>query len=339
MKKIYFSLILTASAILAAYGLYNTSISFIHVPQTSVSQYTLYSKWAAKYGKICLTNAEYRYRLKVFQQNQKLARELNAKYPDTKYGLNAFSDLTFKEFINRKTQKETGYNLKEGLQKIIFDNRGDVGVVKKQPLFNNISEAFAGSTMVEETFRGRVTDVSPQYFIDCGIDTKGHSFPDRLKNFLDTYGYKYLRSYPIMDKRGPCPERKGKGIVKFTTSIKYGDRRLAVNDILTPEWVNKQLEKEKVVGTSIGIGPSLQLYREGIYHDERVCKKAYTDYSIVIVGLTEEAYIAQNSQGKLWGQHGYFLIKRENDLFEHGESNCFCGGIGTNCLAFTLSRK
>ena len=56
----------------------------------------------------------------------------------------------------------------------------------------------------------------------------------------------------------------------------------------------------------------------------------------MITGLTEEAYIAQNSQGKLWGQNGYFLLKRENDLFEHGDSNCFCGGVGHQCIGFTL---
>ena len=156
MRRLYFALFLTTSAILAACGLYNMA-GFREIPEIRVSQYTLYSKWAAIYGKVPLTRSEYLYRLNIFGQNQKLAKKLNREYPDTIYGTNIFSDLSFEEFLNRNVR----HNLKGGLQRIVVDNRGEVGVVKKQPLFSNISEAFAGSTMVEGAFHGRVSDVSP----------------------------------------------------------------------------------------------------------------------------------------------------------------------------------
>ncbi|XP_067950076.1 cysteine proteinase 3-like [Watersipora subatra] len=77
--------------------------------------------------------------------------------------------------------------------------------------------------------------------------------------------------------------------------------------------LQKALLKNPVVAYIDASRPSFQLYRGGVYDDEK-CSSSMLDHAILIIGYGmmqgKPYWICQNSWGKSWGMNGYVLIAR-----------------------------
>jgi hypothetical protein len=87
-------------------------------------------------------------------------------------------------------------------------------------------------------------------------------------------------------------------IDNFTDVPRSNEAQLAAAVMQQP--VSVALEADK---------PAFQHYKSGVMADGAGCGTKL-DHGVLVVGLTEDAYIVKNSWGSTWGQKGYILLKR-----------------------------
>jgi len=133
---------------------------------------------------------------------------------------------------------------------------------------------------------GGLMDLAFQYIIDNkGIDTD------------DDYIYKGTDT----DCWTNATSRVGATIESFTDVTPNDEDQLAAAVMKTPIAIAIEADK-----------PSFQSYKSGVY-DDADCGTDL-DHGVLIVGITEDAYIVKNSWGKTFGEDGYIRIKRGENL-------------------------
>ena len=77
---------------------------------------------------------------------------------------------------------------------------------------------------------------------------------------------------------------------------------------------------------SVGFASGMQLrfYSKGVFRSRKLCSTEGANHSITIVGMDEDNWLIQNSWGKMWGDKGYFRIKKLNKT-SLDEGYCVCG--------------
>jgi cathepsin B len=166
-------------------------------------------------------------------------------------------------------------------------------------------------------------ELSPQVLVSC--DSKNHG----CKGGSTYYAYQFLKSegtvsekcYPyISGKDGEdheCKYYEGKCPASGQTFEKSYDNKVKyiMNDVETTQW---EIKNNGPVTSSFYVYEDFPAYKGGIY--EPTTTKIVGGHGVKVVGWGEESgikyWIAQNSWGADWGEHGFFRIKMGTCEFE-----------------------
>lgn len=256
-----------------------------------------------------------------------------------KYEINAFADMTFKEFHGINTLKGLNEDydrelLVINIHKVKFEeqnsktprafdwrDRGHVTSVKNQATCGSCY-AFAVLGAFESFVfnrTGKIVDLSEQEIVDCGsgyyiAGCNGGSDMGVL-SYIETKGISYETEYPYEAKRQLC---RTNATNHARVNVKF--EKIIINDEAGDEdALMQQLLTHGPVITAIDhLHESFMRYSSGIYY-ESDCNDSnrYTSHSVLLVGYGSENgvdyWTVKNSFGIEWGEKGYFRVARNKN--------------------------
>ncbi|CAD7012365.1 unnamed protein product [Ceratitis capitata] len=286
----------------------NTFNSFTNsIPKVDAQSY---GDFLAQTGKDLVDSA----REAIFLDHKKLVENVNAGSSGFKCVLNAFSDLTKLEFLQRLTGNKKSAS---------GESKASANRQEAVPPTTKCQMLLIGVKKVALRHTGKLPVLSEQNLIDCGTVDFGLAGCD---GGYQEYAFAFIKdeqkglapggSYPYLDKKDTC---------KYSAASKAAE----VKGFAAIKPKDEKTMKE-IVGTlgplacSVNALETLLLYKEGIY-DDAECNKGEVNHAVLVVGYGSEKgkdyWIVKNSWDKNWGEDGYFRLPRGSN---------FCG-IAEEC--------
>lgn len=326
-------ILLTISAIALAGGLFNTFGETIS-PHESIPSHihTLYSKWRVKYGSLRSTPSETSFRLQVFYQTYVEIQELRVVYPETQLALNAFADLTLKEFAANMLGSPKQEDVSEDSLRMVIPRGYTIPVVNPPSSYMVPNQrkvgnqgmcgscwAWALKHITQDALGGNV-EVSAQNIMNCnklGRNCEGSWFEKAILDIV-SQGYRTEDEEPYRATPGSC---KGQG------------RTISKTPITLYKLDDENAIKQIIFGHSTGVAMRVKAenqvfksYRGGLFSTTNpVCRGPDTDHAVTIVGWENQrnAWRLRNSWGDAWGEQGFMWIQINQKMASPG--GCFCG--------------
>jgi len=268
-------------------------------------------------------------RQQAFESNKNmiLAHNLReaAGQENYKMGLGPFSDLTSTQFkkqwlkpMNRtSTPNEVRLPISQPQISVDWRTKGAVTPVKNQGQCGSCwSFSTTGSTEgAVQIATGKLEPLSEQQLMDCSTAEGDHSCEGGLMD----YGFEYIiknggidseADYPYKMKDEACDAAKEKNIVSKIESF---------HDVPKSEEAQliAAIEKGPVAVAIEADQAGFQHYASGIFSGP--CGTSL-DHGVLAVGYTEEYIIVKNSWGAAWGDEGFILMGRNQQV-----PNGICG--------------
>jgi C1A family cysteine protease len=204
----------------------------------------VFQKWSSTHNKVYATPEEKLYRLSVFINTYKTVTLHNMKNETYEQGLNAFSDMTYEEFITKYTGDLSEDKFKalgnENLEvsqapvkAIDWTTTGAVNVIQNQGQCGGCW-AFAATASFEAAYFNKFKNLmkfSEQASIDCdrGNNGCGGGSPDTAMAYQKASGLPTLADYPYTATTNQC-KAQGK---KASLSLAYTYNAPSSANILT----------------------------------------------------------------------------------------------------------
>jgi len=159
---------------------------------------------------------------------------------------------------------------------------------------------------------------SEQQLIDCARDSYGNN---GCKGGLPSNAFEYFKNVSGANTEDDYPYQSGAGQDNFTCRFDPGKVVATVpggSFNITPENETQMVEHMAAYGPisiAYQVVGDFRLYKGGIY-TSKTCKNSERDvnHAVLAVGYGSENsldyWIVKNSWGKVWGDQGYFKIKR-----------------------------
>ena len=304
-----------------------------------------FQKFIKKYEKKYNSITEFLARYEVFKKNVlMMSKSKNSSY---KIGINKFSDLTQQEFqkkylnLNYDAMAVANFDpfhikiKNDAPDSLDWRNLNRVTVVKDQ---GACSAAWAFSTVgnLEGLYAGHygiLLDLSKSVIIDCDSKDMG------CNGGLMEYAFEWLKNngimteedYPYTGYKGQCKIDIDKCINMTITGFeKLGDSS-SVFSCCDEEEMKEFLYERGPLSIAFNAN-LLQTYMAGIIDaSQSSCSPSGINHSALLVGYGSDSatgldyWIVKNSWGKVWGESGYFRIRR-------GKGVC-----GINCYVITAT--
>jgi C1A family cysteine protease len=259
------------------------------------------------------TGDEYKLRLGIFLANARLIQEHNSATTSFTLGLNRLATLTPAEYRSLLSSRPTPLTPSDTLRSVTADppnsfdyrTQGAVTGVKDQGPCG--AWAFGAVAAQETTWclvSGSLLTLSEQQLLDCvgcsgGLPAAAYDYVRNRQDgkFILTSDYPYS---------GACQFDPRKGVTHLAGYyvVKSGDE----SDLLNAVWTKG--------AASLAIDASdwhFELYMGGIY-DEPACTTQNLNHGLCVVGWGVDGstpyWIAKNSWGTTWGEHGYIRMSR-----------------------------
>jgi cathepsin L len=262
-------------------------------------------------------------RFQNFVANKKIIDEHNAKGLSFELGLNAFADMSNKEFVDmylgyipRDNEYARSQNLHVAPEgQVLADSldwrtKGAVTPIKDQGQCGSCW-AFSTTGSVEGANflkSGKLVSFSEQQLVDCAGSSgnqgcNGGLMDDAFEYIIKNKGIGAESDYPYTARDGKCKQVTSQGTVSKYTDVKKNDEAGLMTAIAI-EPVSVAVDAQ-----------SWQLYRKGVMTG--FCGKQL-DHGVLLIGYGTEApndyWLVKNSWGTSWGEQGTIrLIRNKNE--------------------------
>jgi len=272
-----------------------------------------------------------RKKLSIFIQNlNKVLKHNKNKNKTFTMGVNQYSDLTDMEFsnfylINESQNCSATYNEKIPFKFHLEDapttwdwrEKGVVSDVKDQGHCGScwtFSTTGALEAHVAITTGDKPPILSEQQLVDCAEDFDNHGCSGGLPSHAFEYiryagGLQYEDDYAYEAKDGECRTTDGAP----TVQVKYGAYNITSGD---EEEMKNAIWQYGPVSVAFQVVGDFRAYKSGVYSSTN-CKNTTRDVNHAVLavgyGTTSDGidyWIVKNSWNKMWGDNGYFKIKR-----------------------------
>jgi cathepsin L len=288
----------------------------------SANDAALFKAWMTSNNKVYQSAEELAYRQQVFADNAAFVRNWDATKRGFTVALNAFADLTVKEFASiyngMNITKDPGHApalMIEVPASVDWRQEGAVTAVKNQGQCGSCwSFSATGSMEGAWKISGKpLTSLSEQNLVDCSTSQGNMGCNGGLMDYAFQYvisnnGIDTEASYPYQ-ARGPLQCRfvradVGTAIKSFVDVSSGSEAALQVAVAQQP--------------TSVAIDAghsSFQLYHQGVYYEPQ-CSATQLDHGVLAIGYGVDAtsgnayWLVKNSWGANWGMSGYILMSR-----------------------------
>jgi len=262
-------------------------------------------------------------RFQNFVDNKKIIDEHNAKGLGWEMGINAFTDLTNKEFVDTYLgyiPRQNDYARSQNLHvtpkdQVLADTldwrtKGAVTPIKDQGQCGSCW-AFSTTGSVEganQIKSGQLTSVSEQQLVDCAGSSgnqgcNGGLMDDAFEYIIKNKGIGSEASYPYTARDGKCKQVSSVATVSKYTDVKKNDET-ALMSAVNIEPVSVAVDAQ-----------SWQTYRKGVMTG--LCGKQL-DHGVSLIGYGTEGttnyWLVKNSWGTSWGEQGTIrLVRGKNE--------------------------
>ena len=302
-----------------------------------------FQKFIKKYEKQYNSVNEFLARFQVFRHNILMNKELNYSH---KSGITIFSDLTQQEFrqkylnLNYDAMAVANFepfHLKKSNEAPDYlDWRGVRATGVKDQGSCSASWAFSTVGNLEGLYAEHydvLLDLSESVIIDC--DTKDSGCNGGLMEYaLDWLKDNVMMSesdYPYSGTQGKCKIDIDKRIHMTVTGFKKLGPGTSVFSCCDEEEMKEFVFEIGPLSVALNGNP-LQTYASGVIDlNSSQCSPSGINHCALVVGYGNDSatgldyWIVKNSWGKVWGENGYFRIRRGN------------GTCGINCYVITAT--
>jgi len=158
-------------------------------------------------------------------------------------------------------------------------------------------------------------DVSRQQLVDCAGDFENHG----CQGGLPSHAFEYIKyaggiedelDYPYRGFNGQCKFEKA----KVHVTVPFGSYNITEGD---EKGLQESLFTAGPISVAFEVASDFFQYRSGIYESTK-CRNTTdkVNHAVLAVGFGHDAaknvdyWIVKNSWGTIWGEEGYFRIKR-----------------------------
>ncbi|TOF88509.1 hypothetical protein CGJ15_24775 [Vibrio parahaemolyticus] len=292
-----------------------------------------------RYGRQYADAAEEGYRQSVFEENQKMIDDFNARYENGEVTftlkMNQFGDMTLEEF----SATMNGYKRPEGRRSVAqytpeddgfprataldWRDKGAVTDVKNQEQCGSCWAFSATGSLEGQHFlkTGQLVSLSEQNLVDCSNDYGNEGCAGGLMDLA----FQYIQDNDGIDTEDSYPYEAEDGKCRFSAD-NVGATCAGYVDI--PEGNETALLSAVIAVGPISVGidashQSFQFYDNGVYFEPN-CSTTFLDHGVLAIGYGTsdggDFYLVKNSWGKTWGTQGYIQMSRNKN------NNC---GIAT----------
>ncbi|KAJ7522230.1 hypothetical protein O6H91_18G002700 [Diphasiastrum complanatum] len=290
----------------------------------------LYDTWMQEHGKTYNDLDEKQQRFEIFSDNIKYINRKNMKNDETYWlGLNAFADLTHKEFKARylgykmhssrrallENQKHSSFryeNMKDLPDSVDWRDRGAVSYVKDQ---GSCGSCWAFSTIaavegINKIVTGDLKVLSEQELVDC--DTYRNQ---GCNGGLMDYAFQFIIKNGGVDTENDYPYS---AVQNTCDSNRLNAHVVTIDDFEDVPANNENALKKAVANQPVSVaieasGRSFQFYQGGVFSG--ACG-TNLDHGVTAVGYGTsnglDYWTVKNSWGPSWGEKGYIRMQRNS---------------------------
>jgi len=282
-----------------------------------------------RFGRQYLSASEHDSRKAVFAVNLEYINKHNSEYAlglhSYTLGINAFADLTNKEFVKKynryispaiheQVEVEADIDVASLPESVDWRTEGYVTPVKNQGQCGSCWAFSAIVTMEGAHFKksGQLVSLSEQNLVDCvKYNSAGCNggFPiDGIHYAIKNGGVDTESAYKYHARNGHCHFKKDHVGATFTSAkrVAHKNETALQSALATIGPISVAIDASRW---------SFQLYKGGVYNEPH-CSTTSLDHGVAAVGYgTEDGkdyYIVKNSWGKSWGEDGYIKMSRNH---------------------------
>lgn len=290
---------------------------------------TLFEEWLQEHQKV-YDDREVLYRFRIFKQSLDWIEQFNSEPHSFTVGLNAFSDLTNSEFLERYTglnrplikssiNSEHLYQYDESVSlptAIDWRSKGVVTPVKNQGQCGSCwSFSTTGSVEGAWAMNHSLVSLSEQNLMDCSrsygnLGCNGGLMDNAFKYIINNKGIDSEASYPYSGYTSyNCRYSSTNKAASITSyrDISSGSESGLQNAVGLNGPVSVAIDASQL---------SFQYYTGGVYYEPR-CSSTSLDHGVLVVGYgtgtSGDYWIVKNSWGSGWGVQGYIYMSRNKN--------------------------
>ncbi|CAK8694596.1 pro-cathepsin H-like [Clavelina lepadiformis] len=304
-----------------------------------MEEVTAFKSWMVQHKKSYANIEEEEQRLMNFVQNYQAAKEHNGQSHSWKKELNAFSDMSFKEFSrlylmqsqNCSATDRNGHQLsgeappehkdwrEEGKFVTPVKNQGECGSCWTFSTTGCMESATAIHSSDHKLYT-----FSEQQLIDCAQAFDDHG----CNGGLPSHAFEYIHYNKGLMTEKDYPYKAVGGDCKFKPADATGFVKSVVNITMGSETeIKDAVAFQNPVSVAFEVIAGFKDYKTGVY-SSKLCGTSpdQVNHAVLAVGYGVDAntgmkyWIIKNSWGPDWGMNGYFLMERDVNMC--GVSTC-----------------